>query len=52
MEEVYGETDLYGEVDYPEVMGPCCLIVGIMEEVCSSRSLQYNKTNSPSQVVY
>ena len=25
---------------------------GIMEEACSSRSLQDNKTNSPSQVVY
>ena len=24
----------------------------IMEEACSSRSLQDNKTNSPSQVVY
>ena len=37
---------------------PCiCLwqisqIQGIMEEACSSRSLQDNKTNSPSQVVY
>ena len=26
--------------------------VGIMEEVCSSRFLQDNKTNSPCQVVY
>ena len=26
--------------------------VGIMEEACSSRSLQNNKTKSPSQVVY
>ena len=25
---------------------------GIMEEACSSRSLQDNKTDSPSQVVY
>ena len=26
--------------------------MGIMEEACSSRSLQDNKTKSPSQVVY
>ena len=26
--------------------------LGTMEEACSSRSLQDNKTNSPSQVVY
>ena len=27
-------------------------VLGIMEEACSSRSLQDNKTNSHSQVVY
>ena len=27
-------------------------LTGIMEEACSSRSLQDNKTNSPSQIVY
>ena len=28
------------------------MLSGIMEEACSSRSLQDNKTDSPSQVVY
>ena len=50
MEEVHVENECNGDVDYPGVMGPCCLISE--EEVSAAiKGLKMEKAAGPTGVV-